>query len=56
MDLTSTFKQKKPHLVQEGFNPTKIADMIYYLDLSKETYVPLDIEMYKTIIRGQSKL
>ena len=56
MDLTSTFKQIKPHLVKQGFDPEKITDMVYYLDQSKGSYVPLNIEMHKNIIGGQSKL
>ncbi len=33
IEITGTFKQKKGELVAEGFDPAKIADPIYYLDL-----------------------
>ncbi|XP_019640807.1 PREDICTED: very long-chain acyl-CoA synthetase-like [Branchiostoma belcheri] len=56
LDHTGTFKQTKPELVREGFDPSVVTDSLYFRDDSKETYVPLDLEVYKSIVVGKAKL
>ncbi len=54
--ITSTFKNKKTDLVKEGFDPAVVSDPLYFMDTSKEMYVPLDQQVYKTIVLGKAKL
>ncbi|KAA8578348.1 hypothetical protein FQN60_017435 [Etheostoma spectabile] len=56
MEMTSTFKQQKFHLVQSGFNPATISDLLYVLDYSQESYIPLTDSIYQSIIAGERKL
>ncbi|KAI8518035.1 hypothetical protein Bbelb_040520 [Branchiostoma belcheri] len=56
LDHTGTFKQTKAELVREGFDPSVVTDSLYFRDDSKETYVPLDLEVYKSIVVGKAKL
>ena len=39
--LTGTFKQRKVELVEQGYDPTKVKDDMYYLDTKTGTYSPL---------------
>ena len=39
--LTGTFKQRKIELREEGYDPTKVKDDMYYLDSKAGTYSPL---------------
>ncbi|XP_053329642.1 long-chain fatty acid transport protein 6 [Spea bombifrons] len=56
MEMTGTFKQQKFRLVEEGFNPTTIKDPLFFLDDSKQSYVPLTKDIYDKIISGLIKL
>ena len=56
MVITSTFKHKKTDLVKEGFDPAVVSDPLYFMDVGRETYVPLDGQIYKSIVVGKSKL
>ncbi|XP_006870743.1 PREDICTED: long-chain fatty acid transport protein 6-like [Chrysochloris asiatica] len=56
METTGTFKLQKIQLVEEGFNPLKISDPLYFLDNLKKSYVPLTTELYDQIILGEIKL
>uniref|UniRef100_A0AAY4B4F9 long-chain-fatty-acid--CoA ligase n=2 Tax=Denticeps clupeoides TaxID=299321 RepID=A0AAY4B4F9_9TELE len=56
MEMTGTFKQQKFQLVASGFNPTKIADPLYFLDYTEKRYVPLTASLYENIMDGQRKL
>ena len=53
MQMTSTFKQQKTHLVREGFDVTKIQDPLYYLNVRSKTYEPLDQSVYSSIMSGK---
>uniref|UniRef100_A0A8C0X3L9 long-chain-fatty-acid--CoA ligase n=1 Tax=Castor canadensis TaxID=51338 RepID=A0A8C0X3L9_CASCN len=55
METTGTFKLQKFHLVEEGFNPLKISDPLYFLDNFKKAYVPLTKELYDHIISEKLK-
>ena len=54
--ITSTFKHKKTDLVKEGFDPAVVSDPLYFMDVGRETYVPLDQQVYKSIVIGKAKL
>ena len=53
MQMTSTFKQQKTHLVREGFDVMKIQDPLYYLNVRSKTYEPLDQSVYSSIMSGK---
>ena len=53
IDATNSFKQVKTRLQQEGFDPDKITDPLYFLDPRCGEYVPLDKQIYQEIIDHQ---
>ncbi|XP_072310141.1 long-chain fatty acid transport protein 6 [Eucyclogobius newberryi] len=56
MEMTSTFKQQKFHLVQNGFNPSTISEPLYVIDYKLESYIPLTDAVYQSILTGERKL
>jgi fatty-acyl-CoA synthase len=56
IQTTTTFKQRKVDLVKEGFDPTAIADTIYFLHPGKQAYVRLDPALYSSISSREVKL
>ena len=56
MVITSTFKHKKNDLAKEGFDPAVVTDPLYFMDERKETYVPLDQQVFKSIVIGKARL
>ena len=56
IDSTSTFKQRKVRLVQEGFDPDQIADPIYFDDSRAGAYVRLDGALFREIQSGRLRL
>jgi fatty-acyl-CoA synthase len=55
IDITGTFKQKKGDLVKEGFDPSALADPIYWLDPANGRYERLDAARYTAILSGSIK-
>jgi fatty-acyl-CoA synthase len=56
LEITGTFKQRKVELVRDGFDPTAIADPLYFLDPETGQYERLTAERYAAIIAGRVKL
>uniref|UniRef100_A0A8C2GYU5 Long-chain-fatty-acid--CoA ligase n=1 Tax=Cyprinus carpio TaxID=7962 RepID=A0A8C2GYU5_CYPCA len=56
LDVTGTFKQVKGQLVKEGFDPNVIQSKLFFLDESKQTFVPLTQELYSSITNGHTRL
>ncbi|KAL3041280.1 hypothetical protein OYC64_019473 [Pagothenia borchgrevinki] len=56
MEVTSTFKQQKFQLVQSGFNPSSISDLLFVLDHQQQSYIPLTDCIYHSILAGERKL
>ncbi len=56
IELTGTFKMKKVLLQNEGFNPLKIKDPLYFLDASSNSFVPFTIDLYQQLLDGKLKL
>jgi fatty-acyl-CoA synthase len=56
IDVTATFKQRKMDLVQEGFDPVKVDDPIYFNDPQTGAFVRLDRELHDRILTGQVRL
>jgi fatty-acyl-CoA synthase len=56
IEVTGTFKQRKVDLVREGFNPSAIADPLYFLDPASGKYVQLTTNQYEDILAGRIRL
>ena len=56
MDTTSTFKHKKIDLVQDGFDPSRGPDPIYFNDPQRKAFVRLDADLYRDINAGRVRL
>jgi len=56
LDLTGTYKLKKRKLQAEGFDPNVIVDPLFFLDNKEGKFVPLTIELYDKILKGQIRL
>jgi fatty-acyl-CoA synthase len=56
IDVTSTFKQRKVDLVEEGFDPARVADAIFFDDPRAGAYVRLDKALYAKIVAGEVRL
>ncbi|CAJ1049429.1 very long-chain acyl-CoA synthetase [Xyrichtys novacula] len=56
VELTGTFKQMKLKLVEQGFDPEQIQDPLYILNDSEKSYIPLTVQVYNSIISGNTKL
>ena len=56
IDISGTFKLQKNLLQEEGFNPTKIEDPMFFLDTKAGSYVKLDEELYQNIVSGAVRL
>jgi len=55
MEITGTFKQRKIELVKEGFDPSAIADPLYWYNATSERYERLDAAAYADIVSGRVK-
>ena len=51
--VTGTFKQRKVDLVREGFDPSAIADPVYFFDPETGKYERLTPERYADIVAGR---
>lgn len=56
LEMTETFKQKRFRLVEEGFDPTRIMDPLFVLDVAARTYAPLTPDIWKKIAAGELRL
>ena len=56
IETTGTFKLKKMDLVEEGFDPRRIADPVYVLSANDGCYVELDVPTFEAIARGDVRL
>uniref|UniRef100_A0A667WMH1 long-chain-fatty-acid--CoA ligase n=1 Tax=Myripristis murdjan TaxID=586833 RepID=A0A667WMH1_9TELE len=56
LEITGTFKYMKVKLVEEGFDPNKITDPLYFLDEREGKYIPLTQEIFSSVITGKMKL
>jgi fatty-acyl-CoA synthase len=56
IEVTGTFKQRKVDLVREGFDPSAIADPLYWFDPDAERYERLDPATYAAISENRIKL
>ena len=56
IDVTSTFKQKKLLLVQEGFDPRCSGDPTYFNDPRRRAFVRMDAALYRDINAGKIRI
>jgi fatty-acyl-CoA synthase len=56
IETTGTFKYRKVDLVEEGFDPSRTKDPIYFKSPLKKTYVKLTKATYAKLLEGGFKL
>jgi fatty-acyl-CoA synthase len=56
IEVTGTFKQRKVDLVRQGFDPSTIADPLYFLEPGSGQYERLTPEQYDEILAGRIRL
>ncbi len=56
LDITGTFKYRKMDLVADGFDVTRLRDVIYFRDDAQRVFVPLDATLYHRILSGEVRL
>lgn len=56
LDVTGTFKYLKTALVKEGFDPSRVAHPLYFLDEQQKDYVPLTREVFDSVVSGKIKI
>ncbi|HEY6876494.1 MAG TPA: long-chain-acyl-CoA synthetase [Polyangiales bacterium] len=54
MRVTGTFKHQKVAYRDEGFDPTKVQDPLYFLD--GDRYVPIDLALYRRLQSGELRV
>jgi len=56
LDLTGTFKQRKQELIEQGFDPGRTADPLYFERAVPGRYERLDALLHQRIIQGMERL
>jgi fatty-acyl-CoA synthase len=56
MDVTGTLKHTKTRLQEEGYDPQRINDPLYFRDDAERRYTPLDAETKRRIDGGEIQL
>lgn len=56
IEKTGTFKQRKVDLVEEGFDPSKIDDPIYFSDPDSDKLQAIDSDLYEKICKGKFRI
>uniref|UniRef100_A0A8D0GMM6 long-chain-fatty-acid--CoA ligase n=1 Tax=Sphenodon punctatus TaxID=8508 RepID=A0A8D0GMM6_SPHPU len=56
LEITSTFKQCKGQLTKEGFDCATIRDPLFFLDETEKCYVPMNQQIYSSILEMRLKL
>lgn len=56
INLTGTFKHQKVEYRNEGCDPDKVKDTMWWFNTSSGTYEPYGLEQYQSIAAGRSKL
>ena len=54
--MTATFKPKKQDLSREGYDPAVTADVIYFDDRARESFVKVDVVLYERLQTGNVRL
>lgn len=56
IEKTGTFKQRKVDLVEEGFDPEKIDDPLYFANPETKTLERIDNDLYEKICKGKFRI
>jgi len=56
LETTGTFKLKKGELCNEGFDPCRVRDPIFFRDPARNAYVPLTPELFEQLKAGKLRL
>ncbi len=56
LQATGTFKPRKQELMQAGFDPSRVADPLYFDDARSQRYVPVDAALYAAISDGTVRI
>ena len=56
VDVTGNFKNRKTRLQDEGFDPARFADTLWFRDDVRESYVPLDASLRDDIVAGRMRV
>jgi fatty-acyl-CoA synthase len=56
IEATATFKPKKQDLAREGYDPTITADVIYFNDRVRQSFVKVDAILYDRLQTGNVRL
>ncbi len=56
MEVTTTFKLRKVNLQEEGFDPARVRDPLFFRDDEARAYVPLDAALAARIRSGARKV
>jgi fatty-acyl-CoA synthase len=56
IEITGTFKHRKVEATEEGFDPVRVSDPLYFLDAKEGAYVPLDATLHQRIQAGELRL
>eukprot|EP01012_Entosiphon_sulcatum_P025801 TRINITY_DN31178_c0_g1_i1.p1 TRINITY_DN31178_c0_g1~~TRINITY_DN31178_c0_g1_i1.p1 ORF type:complete len:641 (-),score=129.55 TRINITY_DN31178_c0_g1_i1:117-2018(-) len=56
MHITSTFKHQKVELRNEGIDPSKVKDPLWWLNPATRKYEIYDAKAHETIVQGRAKL
>jgi len=56
MEMTGTFKLRKVTLQDEGFDPARVADPLFFRDDEARSYAPLDAAVAAAIASGARKV
>lgn len=56
LDVTGTFKHQKGKLRDEGFDPNKFTDALYFYHTKEKNYVPLTVNIYEHVVSGKIKV
>jgi fatty-acyl-CoA synthase len=56
LDVTGTFKLRKQELAEQGYDPGRFADPLYFHSVGQGGYVRLDALLHQRIIQGLERL
>ncbi|MCG6205616.1 long-chain-acyl-CoA synthetase [Rhodopseudomonas sp. HC1] len=56
LEITGTFKQKKQDLIDDGFDPDRISDPLYFADAPAGHYVALDAALYRRLVNAEVRV
>ena len=56
VDVTGNFKNRKSRLQDEGFDPSRTGDALWFRDDEARRYMPLDATLHAAIASGAKRL